>query len=109
MKFLANGPLLTTTTSKECLLSEETACMLDILLLSIHESDSRGQATLPSRTIKNLLLISKSPSHKENSIEYRRKDHAEESKYKSVSTNYLFLSINLRSKKKNFTFFYIFT
>lgn len=66
MKFLANGPLLTTTSLKECLLSKETACMLDILLLSIHESDSRGQATLPCRTLsQNLPLISKSPSHKE--------------------------------------------
>lgn len=52
MKFLANGPLLATTTSKECLLSEGTACMLDILLLSIHESDSGGQTTLPCRTFK---------------------------------------------------------
>ena len=107
MKFLANGPLLATTASKEGLLSEETARMLDILLLSIHESDSGGQATRPRRTFKR-----ESPTDFKVTSTQRKTScsRGDRTMQKGHNINLYLLSIYLRSERNmTFTFFLYFT
>lgn len=72
-----------------CFLKKQHTCLTSYCFLFMSQILEVRQHSHAELLSKNLPLISKSPSHKENSMQHRRKDNAKRAKYKSVSINYL--------------------